>query len=268
VGLPLVDKVPQKKAVSASGAFACGETAKSNCQLPSPPVTLAGFSIRYCATEPAGVTGTLGNWQFDFAVSPQAGGPDALTAFFWGTLSTSGNPTGPRADVFRWHSSSPSAQALTASEATEVYVQTDGQRAAWQKRAPGSVDAPYLLQVAPATAITTSAASTLSTDMTRFVLKDGLLAWHEGLSGAVTGQRLMLNTGNETITLSTDRSASLQAVAGQSVVWSQGGKLYAWRAATGTRVLLDVMAGNLVSDGAAVYLTSGEPGAVYRLALP
>jgi hypothetical protein len=99
-------------------------------------------------------------------------------------------------------------------------------------------------------------------------LKDGLLAWHEGLSGAVTGQRLMLNTGNETITLSTDRSASLLAVAGQSVVWSQGSKLHAWRAGTGTRVLLDVMAGNLVSDGTAVYLTSGEQGVVYRLALP
>jgi hypothetical protein len=228
----------------------------------------AGAVAQYLIEKPASVTGVLGNWRFDFAVSPQANAPDALTAFFWGTLSTSGNPTGPRADVFRWHSSNQSAQALTASEATEVYVQTDGQRAAWQKRAPGSVDAPYLLQVAPATATTTAAASTLSTEMTRFVLKNGLLAWHEGLSGAVTGQRLMLNTSNETITLSTDRGASLLAVAGRSVLWAENSKLYAWRADTGKRVLLDVMAGSPVSDGTAVYLTSGEQGVVYRLSLP
>lgn len=228
----------------------------------------AGAVAQYLIEKPASVTGVLGNWQFDLAVSPQANAPDALTAFFWGTLSTSGNPTGPRADVFRWHSSKQSAQALTASEATEVYVQTDGQRVAWQKRAPGSVDAPYLLQVAPATATTASAVSTLSTEMTRFVLKNGLLAWHEGLSGAVTGQRLMLNTGTESITLSTDRAASLLAMAGRSVLWAENSKLYAWRADTGKRVLLDVMAGSPVSDGTAVYLTSGEQGVVYRLALP
>lgn len=228
----------------------------------------AGAVAQYLIEKPVSVTGVLGNWQFDLAVSPQANAPDALTAFFWGTLSTSGNPTGPRADVFRWHSSSPSAQALTASEATEVYVQTDGQRVAWQKRAPGSVDAPYLLQVAPATATTASAVSTLSTEMTRFVLKNGLLAWHEGLSGAVTGQRLMLNTGTESITLSTDRTASLLAVAGRSVLWAENSKLYAWRADTGKRVLLDVVTASLVSDGIAVYLRTGELGTVYRLALP
>jgi hypothetical protein len=94
------------------------------------------------------------------------------------------------------------------------------------------------------------------------------LAWHEGLSGAVTGQRLMLNTGNETITLSTDRSASLLAVAGQSVLWAENNKLYTWRVGTGKRVLLDVMTGSPVSDGTAVYLTSGEQGVVYRLSLP
>lgn len=245
--------------------IAQSSTSRYALQHLSPP---AGAVAQYQIAQPTSVTGTLGNWQYDLAVSPQPGAADALTAFFWGTLSTSGSPVGPRADVFRWDSSSQSAQALTASDAQQVYVQTDGQRVAWQKRAPGSVDAPYHLQVAPAGATTTAAATTLSTDMTRFVLKDGLLAWHEGVSGAVTGQRLRVHTGTEAVTLSTDRTASLLAVAGQAVVWSEGGKLYAWRAATGVRLLLDATPGGLVSDGTAVYLASGQQGSVYRLALP
>ncbi|MDP2418329.1 MAG: hypothetical protein U1D25_03840 [Hydrogenophaga sp.] len=245
--------------------IAQSSTSRYALQHLSPP---AGAVAQYQIAQPASVTGTLGNWQYDLAVSPQVGGPDELTAFFWGTLSDSSSPVGPRADVFRWDSSSPSTQALTASDAQQVYVQTDGQRVAWQKRAPGSVDAPYHLQVAPAGATTTTAATTLSTDMTRFVLNDGLLAWHEGVSGAVTGQRLMVHTGTEAVTLSTDRTASLLAVAGSSVVWSQGGKLYAWRDATGARLLLDVPLGGLVSDGTAVYMASGQQGSVYRLVLP
>ena len=244
--------------------IAQSSTSRYAVQHLNPPT---GAVAQYQIAQPASVTGTLGNWQYDLVVSPQVGGPDALTAFFWGTLSDS-SLVGPRADVFRWHSSSPSAQALTASDAQQVYVQTDGQRVAWQKRAPGSVDAPYQLQVAPAGATTTAAATTLSTDMTRFVLKDGLLAWHEGVSGAMTGQRLRVHTGTEAVTLSTDRTASLLAVAGQAVVWSEGGKLHAWRAATGARLLLDAIPGGLVSDGTAVYLASGQQGSVYRLVLP
>ena len=225
----------------------------------------AGAPAQYLIGKPTSVTGNLGNWNYDFAVTSQPGAADTLTAFFWGTLTNFGSPTGPRADVYRWDSATQRTQALTASDAQEVYVQTDGQRVAWQKRAPGNIDPPFGLQVAPVSGASTTP-RTASSDMSRFVLKNGLLVWHEGQSAA-TGYGLKVDTGNSTVTLSTDHSASLMAVAGTSVVWSQGGKLYAWREGIGTRLLLDTTA-PLVGDATAVYLTVGEQGRVYRVLLP
>jgi len=145
-------------------------------------------------------------------------------------------------------------------------VQTDGQRVAWQRQTPGNIDPPYLLQVAPVNATNSAETRTMSSEMIRFILKNGLLAWQEGLS-AVTGYRLKVDTGTSTITLSTDSSATLIAVVGSSVVWTQGGKLYAWRAATGSRLLLDVAA-PLIGDTETIYLTFGEQRSVYKLLLP
>lgn len=231
-------------------------------------VPTGGMTAQHRIAQPTGVTGTLGNFQYDFAITPagSSGVNDDLTAFFWGTLSTDGaSVVGPRADVFLWTSGNGTTQKLTASDSQQVYVQTDGQRAAWQMRSPGSVDAPYNLQVAP---VSGSPATTLSTDMTRFVLRSGLLAWHEGAGGGAGGPRLMVNDGLSSQTLSTDPTASLRTVAGTAVVWSENNKLYAWTSNGGRRLLHEVASSAVVSDGAWVYLTSGQDGAVYRLALP
>ncbi|MEY4979164.1 MAG: hypothetical protein RLZZ352_1434 [Pseudomonadota bacterium] len=225
----------------------------------------AGMTAQYQIAKPASVTGVLGNWSYDFTVSAQAGSADSLSAFFWGTLASS-NPTVLRADVFRWDSASQHTQALTVSDANQIYVQTDGQRVAWQKSAVGNIAPPFQLQVAPTETTSASGVSTLSSEMSRFVLKNGLLAWHEGLS-ATTGYRLKVATLDNTYTLSINNSASLMAVAGSAVVWSENGKLYSWREATGSRLLLDVTA-PLISDGATVYLSYGEQGSVYRVVVP
>jgi hypothetical protein len=238
------------------------------------------YTVRHLPTgqnftiaQPASVTGTLGNWQFDVALANPSQPDAGVLAFFWGTLSASG--VGPRADIYRWDATSQATQRLTDADSQQVYVQTDGERVAWQQRAAGSVDAPYTLRTSPAGSAGSSGGSpisSLSTTMTRFVLKDGVLAWMEG--DTLTGQRLMAHVASGTgasaspYTLSALSGSNLVGVGGGAVVWTENGQLFSWRPATGRRLLHPTTPGSVLVDGPSAYLTSGTSQAVYRVAVP
>lgn len=202
---------------------------------------------------PAGV-GYVGNNEYDFALVN-----GVVRFWFWG--QTGGEGTTSTFDIFEWRSDTQATTRITQAGLRSVYVQTDGQRAAWQQSPlGGSSDGSFTLM---STSLSGGAATALSASATQFQLKDGVLAWVETVG---TGRALKASTAGATRTLSALSTASLYAVGGGAVVYAEQGKAYVWNSATNqARLLVDTAPANVRIAGGHVLFTVGS--SLYRVAL-
>jgi len=196
-----------------------------------------------------------GNTQIDLAVS---GG--IVHFVYWG--QTGGSGMASQFDVFTWASDTGVSTRVTSGGARHIYPQTDGHRLAWQQTPVGGTDDGTFMLVTRALAGGVS--TTVSGKATRFRLRDGVLAWQELLTP--TSLAVKAWTAGTTTTLSTLSSTSLIGSTNGRVVYTAGGKVYSWHAASGaTTLLLDVMPSNpFVAGGALVFAFEA---AVYRVPL-
>lgn len=204
-------------------------------------------------SQPAGVNYPA-NTDYDFALVN-----GVVRFWFWG--QTGGEGTSSTFDIFEWRSDTQTTTRITQAGLRSVYVQTDGQRAAWQ-RSPvgGSNDGTFTLM---STSLGGGAATALSASATQFQLKDGVLAWVETVG---TGRALKASSAGATRTLSALSTATLYAVGGGAVVYGEQGKAYVWNASTNqARLLLDAVPSNVRIAGGHVLFTVGN--ALYRVAL-
>lgn len=200
---------------------------------------------------PAGAN-YLGNWQYDLAV--RAG---VVHVFYW--AQTGGTGTSSAFDVYQWRSDTGSSTQLSTTGQRSIYVQTDGERVAWQQSAAGgSVDGSFSLMARP---IDSGPAAQLSSTTTQFMLKDGVLAWSESASGNLA---LKVATSAATSTLSTQSTARMLAVGNGRVAFAQQGKLYLWDSTTGqTQQRVEVVPDQTFLTGGYLLFRIGT--AVYRV---
>jgi len=200
---------------------------------------------------PAGAN-YLGNWQYDLAL--RAG---VVHVFYW--AQTGGTGTSSAFDVYQWRSDIGSSSQLSTTGQRSIYVQTDGERVAWQQSAAGgSVDGSFSLMASP---IDNGQAAQLSSSATQFMLEDGVLAWAESFSGNLA---LKAATPMATSTLSTQNTARLLAVGNGRVAFAQQGKLYLWSIATGqSQLRVEVVPDQTFLAGG--YLVFRIGTAVYRI---
>lgn len=212
-----------------------------------------GTGIFTKVSQPAGVN-YPGNTDYDFALVN-----GVVRFWFWG--QTGGEGTTSTFDIFEWRSDTQATTRITQAGLRSVYVQTDGQRAAWQQSPlGGSSDGTFSLR---STSLSGGAATALSASATQFQLKDGVLAWVETVG---TGRALKASTAGATRTLSALSTASLYAVGGGAVVYAEQGKAYVWNSATNqARLLVDTAPANVRIAGGHVLFTVGS--ALYRVAL-
>jgi hypothetical protein len=212
-----------------------------------------GTGIFTRVSQPAGVN-YPGNTDYDFALVNSV-----VRFWFWG--QTGGEGTTSTFDIFEWRSDTQATTRITQAGLRSVYVQTDGQRAAWQQSPlGGSSDGTFSLR---STSLSGGAATALSASATQFQLKDGVLAWVETVG---TGRALKASTAGATRTLSALSTASLYAVGGGAVVYAEQGKAYVWNSATNqARLLVDTAPANVRIAGGHVLFTVGS--ALYRVAL-
>jgi len=198
-------------------------------------------------SQPAGVN-YVGNTDYDLAVVN-----GVLRFFFWG--QTGGEGTSSRFDVFD------GATRLSAGSGRNIYPQTDGVRVAWQQSpVGGTADGSFTLMVQP---LSGGGASAVSTAATRFMLRDGVLAWIEKTGAS---QTLKASTGGAANTLSSQSSASLLGVAGGHVVFSERGKVYTWKASSGQQTLkIDTVPAQTLTTPSGLIFSLGNQ--VYRTAL-
>lgn len=202
---------------------------------------------------PAGVN-YVGNWAYDFALT--TGG--VVDFWFWG--QTGGEGTSSQFDVFQWRSDTGASTRITQGGSRNVYVQVDGQRAAWQQSpVGGNADNRFALLARPMAGGTVT---TLAASASQAVLRDGVLAWVEAPSA--TALALKASNGSTTATLSQVNTATLLANGSGHVAWGDAGRAYTWKAASGVSTLrVDVTPQQTFLTGGALVFTVGR--AVYRV---
>lgn len=216
--------------------------------------TSTGQSYRIA---PPSETRYQGNWQFTLVP-----GSAGVKVYYWAALQAGGTGTQTAFAIYRYDSGTGQSTRLTPAGTgwRDVYVQTDGQRIAWQRNpSSASIDPPYSLMVANLASDTQ--ATELSATMQSFMMGDGLLAWREG-SG--TNSTLKVNDGQATTVLSQTAGSSLVGVGGGAVVYGSSNKLWLWTPAAGIRSLLAAPAGVQISSGG-LYLIVGEDRSVVRV---
>ena len=204
---------------------------------------------------PAGVTG-VGNWNYDFAVT---GG--VLQLWYWAQTAAEGASLAY--DVFRWRSDTGLSTRITSGAGRNLYTQTDGVRAAWLQLPPGAAagDPSGLVSVP----VSGAASTTWSISATRFLLRDGVLAWTEtGVGGT---RAIKAATAGQAFTLSSLSSSTLVAAGAGQVAYAHQGKLYTFEAATvQTRLRAEAPpAGPVFITGGSLVFNVGA--AVYRVPL-
>ena len=102
-------------------------------------------------------------------------GSSALLCFWANDAGSTINDT--TYGVYTFDSSTGVAQRLSPQNVRDIYVQTDGQRIAWQRLQQGSVTAPFSIVVATLSQPLVN--QVLSSNASQFILRDGLLAWQE-----------------------------------------------------------------------------------------
>jgi hypothetical protein len=203
---------------------------------------------------------TAGNWRFDFAVD--AG---VVTFFYWGKTGPNvpgfnGNPAA-EANVYRWRSDSGASVRLSTPGRVSIYTQTDGSRVAWSERAIDvDINGPAKLLAQP---VAGGATVEMSSSMSDFTLRDGVLSWLEPTPTGFVHKASTSSTS--TLSLAADYT---HAAGGGWVLYAELGKLYGWNSTTGhSSLLVDTVPGPLLMSGKTVYFTVGAAGALYKLSL-
>ncbi|HSV79184.1 MAG TPA: PKD domain-containing protein [Ramlibacter sp.] len=199
--------------------------------------------------------GYVGNHLYEVAV---AGG--VVRFVFW--AQTGGSGTSSTFDVYQWDSVSGASTRLTSGTQQDIYPQTDGLRAAWQRQpVGGSVDGRFTLMAQP---LAGGGATALSSSVISFKLRDGVLAWLERTPNFE--YTLRASTASGVTTIASGLGLGLWSAGGGFVIYSDGAKTYAWNAATGQASLkIDaVPAEQFVAGGALVFRIGS---AIYRVSL-
>jgi len=191
---------------------------------------------------------------YDFAVVNSV-----VNFYFWG--QTGGDGMTATFDIFKWQSDTGVSTRLTQGGVRNLYVQTDGVRAAWQESPVGvNADNTFTLMTLP---VAGGATTSLAAKATSFWLKDGVLAWVESTA---TNQAVKASTLAGTATLSILSNSRLYGSSGGFVVWAEQGKVYSWNSATAANTLrIDLAPNQIIVTGSTMYFTVGQ--AVYRVAL-
>jgi hypothetical protein len=185
--------------------------------------------------------------------------PGAEQLVFWANTGTVGS-AGPL-DIFRYDLASGVTQRITNGGTRYRYLETDNQRIAWRRSDTSSLGRALIVAaVADPTAYTT-----LSTAMSVYHLRDGLLAWIEpdGNGTAV----LKVNDGTTT-TVITSVARSAPFVADGRITYMEIGHTYVWKPDTGRQLLLEteLTYAPQHDDGIAYFLSNGQ--SLYRMELP
>lgn len=200
----------------------------------------------YHQIDPPDSMGALGNNAYSFSVQD-----DALQFFFWGSSQS----------IMRWDSQDGSFTPIT-TEGINVAPQTDGSTVAWT--AKQLVDGEYVNSLV-AGPVDGSSHALLASDVSYFLLGQGVLAWIESNPERF---ELKARTNGRTWTLSQIRGSRLLAVSGGHVIYTRGGHMYRWNDISGEQLLLETIPGNVKASGKQLYFTNGEAQTLYRLALP
>jgi hypothetical protein len=182
-----------------------------------------------------------------------------ITLFTWGAVSNVVN------DIFEWNSGSGNWITMTSSDSFQDQPQTDGTVVAWAKAA-SLADTTKDLIIAPVSDLT--AQQTLSSTLSAFMLRDGLLAWRD--TGANT---ILVYDGTAVTPLSLKVNVRLRAVGGGAVVFEEDGQLYLWSASKGKKLLLGSSPQAVFISGNVIYLSNGSvppnapppPQTIYRV---
>lgn len=202
--------------------------------------------------EPVGASG-LGNWNYDFVMVA-----NVLHFFYWAW--NGGEGAALKYDVYRWRSDTQTSTRLTDGSARNVYTQTDGVRVAW-RQFDSSNDGPMRLLSQP---LTLSQATTLSSTMTSFVLRDGVLAWIESTASS---RALKVSTVSGTSTPSI-LSTTLYDTASGFVVYGEAGKVFNWNAVQArATLLLEAVPGQVLLSGQTMYFVMSSSQTLYKLRL-
>ena len=172
-------------------------------------------------------------------------------------------PTGDATAVYRYLSADRSTSRLSPAGVTDFNVESDGKRVAW-RRLLGVDRVPFSVIVADVANPTVQ--QVLAPSAQQSFLCDGLVVWRETTP---TSNRLKVNDGLATTTITSNISANIVAVGGGAVAYSKDSQLWLWSSARGSRKVLDflVLNAQLSSDYLYVVVGDGESGAMYRVAL-
>ena len=201
---------------------------------------------------PAGVSSLVGS-QTDFVVT---GGVVKLAY----PGQTSGGGSSATFDTYLWSSDTATSVRLSTPGIRNLAPQTDGVRIAWSQAT--GINAPTSLVSQP---LAGGAITTLSSTMTSFSLRDGVLAWAEANP---TGHAVKASANGVTSTLSLRTPSSLLGTSGGKVVYGELANTYRWDAATATSSLLIEAAPDqsLVSQGV-LYFVLGSAHTLYKTSL-
>lgn len=195
----------------------------------------------------------VGNTDYDLSV---VGGVPYF--YYWG--QTGGSGTSSTFDIYRWQANTGASTRVTSDGVRNIYPQTDGTRAVWQ-RSPigGSTDATVTLLTSP---LTGGASTIVATGASAsYSLKDGVLVWTES---SASGKTLKASTSLGTTVLSSLSTGVLYANGEGQVVYGEAGRIYLWNSVTGTRTMvLETTPGRVFETGGATIFTVNS--VIYRV---
>jgi hypothetical protein len=174
-------------------------------------------------------------------------------------------------NIYSWSQATGTTTQLT-SDGLSIYPQTDGTTVAWQTfSAAPAADSLYTTYTLWTENIATSSAATLSSDMARFQLNAGVLAWVEqtisgsGDNQTVTAQAIKASNGSTTSTLTNLLSSVFFGSSGGYAAYEMNGQLYDWSPAGGSVLLFNAAPGQVHLAGSTIYFTNAASQVVYAV---
>lgn len=155
--------------------------------------------------------------------------------------------------IYLYDSATQTTQRLSPAGARDSGPQTDGQRLAWNRTAPGETSAPYAVYAVSLSKPTEL--KLISSSAQGYTLKDGLISWQEKTQ---TTNQLKADDGTSTTLITNKLTATLVATGGGGVAWAADGKLNLWMPAGGSRQVLDFVPNTVVLSKGWLYFTSGN----------
>jgi hypothetical protein len=187
--------------------------------------------------------------------------PGAEQLVFWANTGSVGSGSAGPFDIFRYDLTSGVTQRITDGSTRYRYLETDNQRIAWRRSDTTAIGRELIV----ASLADPSAHTTLSTSMSTYHLRDGLIAWFES-NGNGTAV-LKVNDGTTTTVISSvARSAPF--VADGRITFMEIGHTYVWTPGTGRQLLMnnEPTYPLLHDDGIGFFLSAAQ--SLYRIELP